>query len=73
MNDHGCEELINAIVLQAFKDYRWATRKLRRHPGNLTAIRMLEDIETFLRSDWLTFLTGLDPDWLRERMDEWAQ
>ena len=63
--------LINAIVLQAFKDYKWAVRKLRRDPKDLAAQRMLYDIESFCHSGWLTMLTEVDGDWLLERIREW--
>ena len=65
------ENLINAIVLQAFKDYAWAQRRLRRHPDCLIAQRMLSDVARFMRSDWLEFLTGLDGQWMLERMKSW--
>lgn len=66
------EELINAIVLQAFKDYKWAIRKLRRDPDSLEAKLLMEDVERFCMSGWLTFLTDLDGEWLLERIRQWS-
>lgn len=66
--DKPYEDLINAIVLQAFKDYRWAKRKLERSPDDETALWLLEDVKRFCHSDWITFLTGLDGEWIYERI-----
>lgn len=71
MNDKGCEELINAIILQAFKDYHWASRKIRRDPENLTALKMIADVERFCRGRWITFLTDVDGLWILERIKSW--
>lgn len=60
--------LINAIILQAFKDYNWAVRKLRRKPDDTFALYLKEDVERFCRSGWLTFLTDVDGEWLIHRM-----
>lgn len=45
------EELANAIVLQAVKDYRL-------HDDEPT----LNEIERFFRSDWFATLTRIDPE-----------
>lgn len=47
------EELANAIVLQAVKDYR-----LHDDEKELTSI------ERFFRSDWFGVLTSIDPEML---------
>lgn len=44
--------LINAIILQAVKDYRTALDN-----GNTSGIK---ECERFFRSDWFTFLTDVD-------------
>lgn len=33
--------LVNAIILQAFKDYHWAVRKLKRDPTHPDAHRII--------------------------------
>ena len=47
------EELANAIVLQAVKDYRL-------HDDE----QELANIECFFRSDWFSILTNIDPEML---------
>lgn len=48
------EELANAIVLQAARDYR---KSLKRK--NKAGAR---EIERFFRSDWFAVLTSLEPE-----------
>lgn len=64
--------LINAIVLQAFKDYRNAKRRLKREPTHPDSHRIIYEVEEFCRSDWLQMLTTVDGEWLLERIKEWA-
>lgn len=47
------EELANAIILQAVKDYRLTDDE-----------RELQEIERFFRSGWFGVLTKVDPDLL---------
>lgn len=51
------EELANAIVLQAVKDYR-----LHDDENALTSI------ERFFRSDWFSTLTSINPEMLITRL-----
>lgn len=51
------EELANAIVLQAVKDYRL-------HVDEPT----LNEIERFFRSGWFSVLTKLDPECLISKL-----
>ena len=51
------ENLANAIVLQAVKDYR-----LTDDEAELT------EIERFFRSDWFGVLTDVDPEYLIRRL-----
>lgn len=51
------EELANAIILQAVKDYRLHRDK-----------RKLAEIEQFFRSEWFYFLTDIDPEMLISRL-----
>ena len=50
MND-PYENLAQAVILQAVKDYRTARKKLKYHPKNKDAKLMIEDCERFFRSD----------------------
>lgn len=47
------ENLANAIVLQAVKDYRLTDDEAE-----------LAEIESFFRSDWFGVLTDVDPEYL---------
>ena len=53
------QELANAVVLQAVKDYRMTedTQKLKA-------------LDRFFRSDWFAVLTTLDPDFLLRQMQK---
>lgn len=68
--EQNWEDFINAIVLQAFKDLRWARRRLMRHPGDLKAIWMIEDVEHFLLSQWCEMLTGIDGEYIFRKFKE---
>ena len=54
------ENLANAIVLQAVKDYRDSKKKLKKHPNNEESKRIINDVTRFLLSDWITALTTVD-------------
>ena len=51
------ENLANAIVLQAVKDYRQ-----REAPHEIS------EIEAFFRSDWFHVLTQIDGEWLIRKL-----
>lgn len=54
------EDLANAIILQAVKDYRRTNNK-----------RALEELEQFFLSDWFSVLTSIDgPRLLQELRKE---
>ena len=53
------EELANAIILQAVKDYRLTDDE-----------RELQEIERFFRSGWFGVLTTLDPELLISRLKQ---
>ena len=54
------EDLANAIIYQAVKDYRKACRRLKRNPKRLDAQAMKTDCEEFFRSKWYKDLTSID-------------
>lgn len=64
------EELANAIVLQAVKDYRDSRKKLKRHPKNEAAKNMLADCEEFFCSDRFGMFTKIDGKTLLRRLKE---
>ena len=53
------ENLANAIVLQAVKDYRLTDDEAE-----------LAEIERFFRSDWFGVLTDVDPEYLIRRLQK---
>ena len=58
------ENLANAIILQAVKDYRMALRSLKANPRNRTAQADKAEIERFFRSQWYSALTSVDGEML---------
>ena len=64
------EDLANAIILQAVKDYRTARKKAKYHPKNKEAKLMIEDCERFFRSDWFAALTSVDGQMLLRKLKE---
>ena len=64
------EELANAIVLQAAKDYRVALKSLRANPRNRKALSDKEEVERFFRSQWFTVLTSLDGETLIRSLNQ---
>ena len=54
------ENLANAIVLQAVKDWRSAVRKLQKRPRYDPARQMKDECERFFLSDWFEALTSVD-------------
>ena len=53
------ENLANAVILQAVKDWRWAVKVLKKRSRYLPAREMREDCEKFFRSEWFGQLTGI--------------
>jgi len=51
------ENLANAIVLQAVKDYRLTDDKAE-----------IEELERFFRSGWFGVLTKVDPEYLIDKL-----
>lgn len=54
------ENLINAMIIQAVKDYRKAKKYLKKHPDSIELKRTLIEVEQFLLSDWFVTLTDVD-------------
>ena len=64
------QELANAIVLQAVKDYKAAQRALKRKPDSKPTRIMIRDCERFFHSGWYEILTDIDPDSLVRSIQE---
>ncbi len=66
------ENLANAIILRAVKDYRIAQKRLKKDPRNGKELYAKREIERFFRSDWYASLTAVAPEELIKRLKEEA-
>ena len=64
------ENLANAIILQAVKDYKSALHRLEEYPGNREARHDKRALEYFFHSQWYGVLTDLDPERLISGVEE---
>ncbi len=64
------ENLANAIVEQAVKDYRKARAKLAKAAEDVMALKMRRETERSFRSAWFGQLTALDGELLLEKLEE---
>ena len=64
------QNLANAIVLSAVKDYRDALKRLKKKPNNKLAADEGDDIERFFRSGYFAILTEIDPEYLIDRLNK---
>lgn len=68
--ERAYEELGNAVVLQAVKDYRKAYKHLMRYPHSLKAKHEVGNIEAFFRNQRFNLFTGLDGEMILDRLQE---
>lgn len=64
------ENLANAIVLDAVKDYRKALKRLRKNTRNSIAVSERDVIERFFHSPWFGVLTKVDPEYLITKLNK---
>ncbi len=62
------QELANAIVIQAAKDYMAAIRALRKNPGSKAADDEAMSLEQFFHSRWYAALTDINPEYLINKL-----
>ena len=62
------ENLANAIILMAVKDYRSALKKLKKRPNYEPAEIIKNEVERFFRSDWYRELTSVDGNILIKKL-----
>ena len=67
-NQDPYQNLANAIVLSAVKDYRDALKRLKKKPNNKLAADERDDIERLFRSGYFAILTEIDPEYLIDRL-----
>ena len=66
------ENLANAIVLQAVKDYREVLARAASYSAKDCYRRSKDDLERFFLSGWFGVLTNLDPELLIGRLKQEA-
>ena len=66
------ENLANAIILLAVKDYRQALKLLSKNPHSRSAMAAVNEMERFFRSDWYEILTSVDGEMLIRKLREEA-
>lgn len=64
------ENLANAIILQAVRDYRTALKCSKLNPNNRNALSDKEEIEHFFRSKWYSTLTSVNGEMLIRSLNE---
>lgn len=70
-SDTPYENLANAIILQAVKDFRKCIKTVKRNGRNKEqAIREMREIVDFIKSPWFRVLTSLDPQILLKKLEE---
>lgn len=69
----GFENLANAIVIQAAKDYTKALKMHKKHPHYDVAKTQIAELEDFFRSPWYRTLTSVDGEMLIKKLREGVQ
>lgn len=62
------QDLANAIILMAVKDYRDTLKKLKKRPRYGPAHDIKNEVERFFRSDWYRELTSVDGNVLIKKL-----
>lgn len=69
--EDGYQNLANAIVLQAVRDFRRCAKVVKRRGyGSNEAVKEMREIVEFIKSPWFKTLTSIDPDYLLEKLKE---
>lgn len=68
MNNECWQDLGNAIVMQAVKDYRKAVAILKRYPKHKGALEVKAEVEEFFHSDWYSTICKVDSGYLLKRL-----
>ena len=64
------EDLANAIIISAVKDYAKAYKYMLRFPESRAAQEEVMKLERFFFGEWYAKLTDLDPHYLLDRLKE---
>ena len=68
--DRNYEDLIQAIAVQAARDYRKALRLLIRNPRDREAKCHKDEIEVFFRSQWFCDITTADGEFIIQALQQ---
>lgn len=69
--EDGYQNLANAIVIQAVRDFRKCAKIIKRRGyGSKEAVNEMRSIAEFIKSSWFKTLTSIDPDYLLEKLKE---
>lgn len=66
----GCQNLCNAVVVLAARDYRKALKTLKKNPNNYKALSEKDELERFFRSDIYRIYTEVDGEFLMSKLKE---
>ena len=69
-NTDHYENLANAIVLQAVKDWRENMSIVKKNQNNSSALYMIKQCENFFLGDWIKVLTKLDGRMILSKLKE---
>ena len=64
------EDLANAVILQAVKDWRAAVRTQKKHPRCQSAQITRQECEGFFLGDWFEALTEIDGSYLLRKLKQ---
>lgn len=70
MKHNPYEELANAIILQAVKEYKLSLKALGQYPRDSNASYRKWEIEQFFRSKWFKELTDADAEFIINGLKE---
>lgn len=62
--DRNYEDLVQAIIVRAAKDYKKVLRVLIRRPNRQSALDAKAEIEEFFQSQWFRDMTTADGDYI---------
>ena len=68
--DDNDQDLANAIVVRAAKDYRKALERLDETPDSVGAENEIKRLEKFFRSDYYKLLTSVDGELLINKLKQ---
>lgn len=62
------EDLANAVIIKAARDYKKTLRRLRQEPNNIDLLYKRERLEKFFHSEWFYILSNVDGDMLIQKL-----